>query len=146
MDIVVRGKNRSVPGRLRATTREKVAKIARFTHDAGRVEVDFSEVHTARIDDRQLCEITVHLKRRFLKAHAAPNGDLSLRPVVKEKTENASSQSFPHGRTEANEPQTPIRLALNGQRRRYDDRRAELNATAVLADGRRCGDRHEERP
>lgn len=71
MDIVVRGKNRSVPGRLRTTTRDKVAKIARFTHDAGRVEVDFSEVHTARIDHRQLCEITLHLKRRFLKAHAA---------------------------------------------------------------------------
>jgi putative sigma-54 modulation protein len=71
MDIVVRGKNRSVPQRLRATTREKVSKIARFTHDAGRVEVDFSEVHTARIGARQLCEITVHLKRRFLKAHAA---------------------------------------------------------------------------
>jgi len=71
MDIVVRGKNRSVTGRLRTTTRDKVAKIARFTHDAGRVEVDFSEVHTARIDHRQLCEITVHLKRRFLKAHAA---------------------------------------------------------------------------
>src|SRR5262249_43266913 len=71
MDIVVRGKNRSVPVRLRVTTRDKVAKIARFTHDAGRAEVDFSEVHTARIDGRQLCEITVHLKRRFLKAHAA---------------------------------------------------------------------------
>jgi putative sigma-54 modulation protein len=70
MDVVVHGKNRSVPGRLRATTREKVVKISRFTHDAGRVEVDFSEVHTARIGERQLCEITVHLKRRFLKAHA----------------------------------------------------------------------------
>jgi putative sigma-54 modulation protein len=70
MDIVVRGKNRTVPTRLQAITREKVGKIARFTHDAGRVEVDFSEVHTARIGERQLCEITVHLKRRFLKAHA----------------------------------------------------------------------------
>ena len=70
MDIVVRGKNRTVPARLQEMTREKVGKIARFTHDAGRVEVDFSEVHTARIDERQLCEITVHLKRRFLKAHA----------------------------------------------------------------------------
>jgi putative sigma-54 modulation protein len=71
MDIVVRGKNRTVPARLQAITREKVGKIARFTHDAGRVEVDFSEVHTARVSERQLCEITVHLKRRFLKAHAA---------------------------------------------------------------------------
>jgi putative sigma-54 modulation protein len=71
MDIVVRGKNRTVPAALQEHTREKVAKIARFTHDAGRVEIDFSEVHTARIGERQLCEITVHLKRRFLKAHAA---------------------------------------------------------------------------
>jgi putative sigma-54 modulation protein len=70
MDVVVRGKTRTVPTRLEAITREKVAKIARFTHDAGRVEVDFSEVHTARLDGRQLCEITVHLKRRFLKGHA----------------------------------------------------------------------------
>lgn len=71
MDIVVRGKNRTVPNRLQDVTREKVGKIARFTHDAGRVEVDFSEVHTARADARQLCEITVHLKRHFVKAHAA---------------------------------------------------------------------------
>jgi putative sigma-54 modulation protein len=71
MDIVVRGKNRTVPAGLRTITRDKVGKIARFTHDAGRVEVDFSVVHTARIAERQLCEITIHLKRRFLKAHAA---------------------------------------------------------------------------
>src|SRR5262249_14358157 len=71
MEIVVRGKGRSVPARLEAVTRTKAAKIARFTHDAGRVEVDYSEVHTARQDARQLCEVTVHLKRRFLKAHAA---------------------------------------------------------------------------
>ena len=71
MDIVVRGKNRTVSDRLQSVTRAKAAKIARFTHDAGRVEVDYSEVHTARNDARELCEITVHLKRRFLKAHAA---------------------------------------------------------------------------
>jgi putative sigma-54 modulation protein len=70
MDIVVRGKNRTVPARLETITLDKVSKISRFTHDAGRVEVDFSEVHTARIGERQLCEITVHLKRRFLKSHA----------------------------------------------------------------------------
>jgi putative sigma-54 modulation protein len=81
MDIVVRGKNRKVPPRLQALTREKVRKIARFTHDAGQVEVDFSEVHTARADARQLCEITVHLKRHFVKAHAAaaePEASLDL--------------------------------------------------------------------
>jgi ribosome-associated translation inhibitor RaiA len=40
MEIVVRGKNRPVPVRLREISREKVARIARFDHDVGRVEVD----------------------------------------------------------------------------------------------------------
>jgi putative sigma-54 modulation protein len=88
MDIVVRGKNRSVPKRLQGTTREKVARIARFTHDAGRVEVDFSEVHTARIGGRQLCEITVHLKRRFLKAHAAASEPEAALDLAIDKVEH----------------------------------------------------------
>ena len=92
MDIVVRGKNRSVSVRLRATTRDKVARIARFTHDAGRVEVDFSEVHTARIDDRQLCEITVHLKRRFLKAHATAGEPEAALDLAIDKVEHQVSR------------------------------------------------------
>jgi putative sigma-54 modulation protein len=70
MDIVVRGKNRSVPARLEVTAREKVARIAKFTHDAGRVEVDFVEQQHKRLSESQLCEITVHLKKHFVKAHA----------------------------------------------------------------------------
>jgi putative sigma-54 modulation protein len=71
MDIVVRGKNRPVSQRLEAVAREKVARIAKFTHDAGRVEVDFAEQQHRRIAESQLCEITVHLKRHFVKAHAS---------------------------------------------------------------------------
>ena len=70
MDIVVRGKNCSVSARLDATAREKVARIAKFTHDAGRVEVDFAEQQHKRPSESQLCEITVHLKKHFVKAHA----------------------------------------------------------------------------
>ena len=70
MDIVVRGKNCSVSARLDATAREKVARIAKFTHDAGRVEVDFAEQQHKRLSESQLCEITVHLKKHFVKAHA----------------------------------------------------------------------------
>jgi len=108
MDIVVRGKNRSVPVRLRATTRDKVAKIARFTHDAGRVEVDFSEVRTARIDGRQLCEITVHLKRRFLKAHAAAAEPEAALDLAIDKVEHQVARvkdkrvSRTHGRRTSN--------------------------------------------
>ncbi|MDQ1432935.1 MAG: putative sigma-54 modulation protein [Actinomycetota bacterium] len=71
MDIEVRGKNRPVPRRLKAVAEEKVVRIAKFTHDAGRVEVDFSEAKNPRVANSQLCEITVHLKRHFVKAHAA---------------------------------------------------------------------------
>ena len=71
MDIVVRGKNVEVSPRLRKLAREKIRKIARFTHDAGRVEVDFSELRNRRVADNQVCDVIVHLKRNFVKAHAA---------------------------------------------------------------------------
>ena len=71
MDIVVRGKNVDVPARLHKLAREKVRKISRFTHDAGRVEVEFSELRNRRVSDNQVCEVIVHLKRNFVKAHAA---------------------------------------------------------------------------
>jgi ribosomal subunit interface protein len=79
MEIVVRGKNRPVSKHLAAVSREKVARIARFTHDAGRVEVDFSVQQHRRDDESQLCEITVHLKKHFVKAHAcAPEPEAAL--------------------------------------------------------------------
>jgi putative sigma-54 modulation protein len=79
MDIVVRGKNRPVSSRLDAVAREKVARIAKFTHDAGRVEVDFAEQQHRRVAESQRCEITVHLKRHFVKAHAcAPEPEAAL--------------------------------------------------------------------
>jgi ribosome hibernation promoting factor len=79
MDIEVRGKNRPVSSRLDAVAREKVSRIAKFTHDAGRVEVDFAEQQHRRIDEAQLCEITVHLKKHFVKAHAcAPEPEAAL--------------------------------------------------------------------
>ena len=79
MDIVVRGKNRPVSTHLDVVAREKVARIAKFTHDAGRVEVDFAEQHHRRVAESQLCEITVHLKKHFVKAHAcAPEAEAAL--------------------------------------------------------------------
>jgi len=79
MDIVVRGKNRPVSQRLDAVAREKVSRIAKFTHDAGRVEVDFAEQQHQRVAESQRCEITVHLKRHFVKAHAcAPEPETAL--------------------------------------------------------------------
>jgi ribosome hibernation promoting factor len=77
-----------VPSRLKTLTREKVARIARFTHDAGRVEVDFSELRNPRIADRQVCEVTVKLKRHFVKAHASAGEPEAALDLVIDKVEH----------------------------------------------------------
>jgi putative sigma-54 modulation protein len=92
MDIEVRGKNRPVPTRLKAAAQEKVARIARFTHDAGRVEVDFSEAKNPRVANAQLCEITVHLKRHFVKAHATATEPEAALDLALDKVEHQVSR------------------------------------------------------
>jgi putative sigma-54 modulation protein len=88
MDIVVRGKNVDVPPRLRKLAREKIRKISRFTHDAGRVEVDFSELRNRRVTNNQVCDVIVHLKRNFVKAHAAATEPAAALDLVIDKVEH----------------------------------------------------------
>jgi len=88
MDIVVRGKNVDVPPRLRKLAREKVRKISKFTHDAGRVEVEFSELRNRRVADNQVCDVIVHLKRNFVKAHAAASEPAAALDLVVDKVEH----------------------------------------------------------
>jgi putative sigma-54 modulation protein len=88
MDIVVRGKNVDVPPRLRKLAREKVRKISRFTHDAGRVEVDFSELRNRRVAENQVCDVLVHLKRNFVKARAAAAEPAAALDLVLDKVEH----------------------------------------------------------
>jgi putative sigma-54 modulation protein len=115
MDIVVRGKNRPVSSRLDAAAREKVSRIAKFTHDAGRVEVDFAEQQHRRVAESQLCEITVHLKKHFVKAHAcAPEPEAALDLAVDKIghqvariKEKRVSRSHPRKRNGANGNGTP---------------------------------------
>jgi len=88
MDIVVRGKNVEVPARLRKLARAKVRKISRLTHDAGRVEVDFSELRNRRVAANQVCDVIVHLKRNFVKAHAAATEPAAALDLVLDKVEH----------------------------------------------------------
>jgi putative sigma-54 modulation protein len=88
MDIVVRGKNVDVSPRLRKLARDKLNKISRFTHDAGRVEVDFSELRNRRVADNQVCEVIVHLKRNFVKAHATASEPATALDLVIDKIEH----------------------------------------------------------
>ncbi len=88
MDIVVRGKNVDIGKRLKATSSEKIAKLERFAHDLERVEVDFSEVRNPRVPDNQLCEVTLHLPRHFVKAHAAATEQLAALDLTIDKLEH----------------------------------------------------------
>jgi ribosome hibernation promoting factor len=88
MEIVVRGKHREVPARLRKIAREKVTKISRFARDVDRVEVEFSEVGHRRAGAAQLCEVTVHLKRHFVKAHASAREPEEALDLVIDKVEH----------------------------------------------------------
>jgi putative sigma-54 modulation protein len=88
LDVVVRGKNRAVSTRLKDLTSEKVVRIARFAHDARRVEVEFSELRNPRVHDRQVCEITVHLTRHLVKARAAATEPVAALDLVVAKVEH----------------------------------------------------------
>ena len=88
MDIEVRGKNIQISPQLRELAREKLHKISKFTHDAGRVEVDFSELRNRRVSDNQVCDVTVHLKRHFVKAHAAATEPSAALDLVIDKVEH----------------------------------------------------------
>jgi putative sigma-54 modulation protein len=92
MEIVVRGKNVDVPSSLREITETKLAKLSRFAPDIGRVEVDFSEVRNAREPLNQLCEVTLHLKRHFVKAHAAATEQLDALDRTIDKLEHQVSR------------------------------------------------------
>ncbi len=88
MDIVVRGKNVEIGKRLRATAEEKISKLERFAHDLTRVEVDFSEIKNPRVSDNELCEVTLHLPRHFVKAHAAAIEKLAALDLTIDKLEH----------------------------------------------------------
>jgi putative sigma-54 modulation protein len=88
MDIVVRGKNCDVTGQVKRLTEEKLRKLTRLAADISRVEVDYSEIRNPRVAQRQLCEVTVHLKRHFVKAHASSTENVAALDLVIDKVEH----------------------------------------------------------
>jgi ribosomal subunit interface protein len=71
MEIVVQGRNVAVDAAVEADSRRKLGKFGRLASDIRRIEVEFSEVRNPRVSDSQQCEVTVHLTRNLVKAHAA---------------------------------------------------------------------------
>ena len=71
MEIVVQGRNVTVDPAIDADSRRKLGKLTRLASDIRRIDVEFSEVRNPRVTDAQQCEVTVHLTRNLVKAHAA---------------------------------------------------------------------------
>lgn len=88
MDVVVRGVNVELPGRLQDITHEKLERLDRFTHDLERIEIDYSEIRNPRVAANQLCEATVRLRRHFVKAHASAAEALDALDRVIDKLEH----------------------------------------------------------
>ncbi len=70
MEILIHGRNVDVDPVLEQKSRVKLAKLPRLASDIRRVEVEFSEIRNPREPEQQQCEVTVHLTRNFVKAHA----------------------------------------------------------------------------
>ena len=88
MEIVVRAKNTKVDPEVQTVTRDKLGKLTRFGLEIFRVEVDFSEIRNPRVHDNELCEVTVHLKKHFVKAHAASTDQVAALDLVIDKVEH----------------------------------------------------------
>ena len=140
MEVVVRGKNRPVSKRLREVSLEKVARIARLTHDAGRVEVDFSEVRNPRESRPQECEVTVHLKRHFVKARAASTEPEAALDLVLDKIDQQVSR-IKDKRVTRTHPRRARTASANGHVDTADsipdDLLTDLDADAAVTDGPR---------
>jgi putative sigma-54 modulation protein len=88
MEIVLRAKNTKVAPEVQDITREKLAKLTRFGMDIFRVEVDYSEIRNPRVHDCELCEVTVHVKGHFVKAHASSTDQVAALDLVIDKVEH----------------------------------------------------------
>jgi putative sigma-54 modulation protein len=71
MDLVVVGKHTEVDTALRALTKEKIDRLSKFAPDVRRVDVDYGEHRTRRVDDSHTCEILVHVNHHLVKGTAA---------------------------------------------------------------------------
>ena len=59
MDVSVSGRNVEVSDQLRSMTEEKIGKLDRFLRGLDRAEVHFIEEKNPRIEERDICEVTL---------------------------------------------------------------------------------------
>src|SRR5829696_6856659 len=70
MQVTVKGKNTTVPERVRARAEHKLAKLQRFDDRILAMEVEFSEERNPRVADPHRVEVTLTTKSGLVRAHA----------------------------------------------------------------------------
>ena len=92
MKVLVRGKNFDVPRGVRDLTVEKINRVERLAHDAERAEVEFTETGHHHSPPTTACEVTLHLRRSIVRAHAAGSNAASALDVTIDKVEHQLSR------------------------------------------------------
>lgn len=88
MEITVSSRHTEVSEALRATTVEKIGRLARFLEGMERAEVHFFEERNPRIADKEICEVTMEGHGHHVRAKvAAPDGFVAVDRAV-EKLEH----------------------------------------------------------
>ena len=70
MQVTVKGKNISVPEKVRARAEHKLAKLQRFDDRILAMDVEFSEERNPRVADPHRVEVTLTTKSGLVRAHA----------------------------------------------------------------------------
>jgi putative sigma-54 modulation protein len=70
MQVTVKGKNTTVPEKVRTRAQHKLAKLQRFDDRILAMEVEFSEERNPRVADPHRVEVTLTTKSGLVRAHA----------------------------------------------------------------------------
>jgi putative sigma-54 modulation protein len=88
VEITVSSRHTEVSDLLRESTVEKIGRLGRFLEGMDRAEVHFSEEHTRRIADKEVCEVTLVGHGHVVRCKVtAPDGFAALDLAV-EKLEH----------------------------------------------------------
>jgi putative sigma-54 modulation protein len=70
MQLTVKGKNTTVPEKVRTRTERKLAKLQRFDDRILAMDVEFSEERNPRVADPHRVEVTLTTRSGLVRAHA----------------------------------------------------------------------------
>jgi putative sigma-54 modulation protein len=71
VDITVSSRHVEVSASLRAAAIEKIGRLERYLEDMDRAEVHFSAEHNPRIEQREICEVTISGPGHVVRAKVA---------------------------------------------------------------------------